>query len=93
MHSHVDHYGGVRGLVSDQDLQSGNVQIVAPVGFTEAAVGENIIAGNAMGRRARYMYGLVPAAQCDRRRVGQDDVGKHDHSGYSDNLRVEDGRS
>ncbi|PVX59992.1 alkyl/aryl-sulfatase [Paraburkholderia unamae] len=60
-HSHVDHYGGVRGLVSDDDLKSGKVQIVAPAGFTEAAVGENIIAGNAMGRRASYMYGsLLP---------------------------------
>ncbi|MEM5316912.1 alkyl sulfatase dimerization domain-containing protein [Paraburkholderia sp. JHI869] len=60
-HSHVDHYGGVRGLVSDDDLKSGKVQIVAPTGFTEAAVGENIIAGNAMGRRASYMYGsLLP---------------------------------
>ncbi|WP_321817426.1 MULTISPECIES: alkyl/aryl-sulfatase [unclassified Paraburkholderia] len=60
-HSHVDHYGGVRGLVSDDDLKAGEVQIVAPAGFTEAAVGENIIAGNAMGRRASYMYGsLLP---------------------------------
>jgi len=60
-HSHVDHYGGVRGLVSDDDLRSGKVKIVAPVGFTEAAVGENVIAGNAMGRRASYMYGsLLP---------------------------------
>ncbi|MBC8749508.1 MULTISPECIES: alkyl/aryl-sulfatase [Paraburkholderia] len=60
-HSHVDHYGGVRGLVSDEDLASGKVKIVAPVGFTEAAVGENVIAGNAMGRRASYMYGsLLP---------------------------------
>lgn len=60
-HSHVDHYGGVRGLVSDDDLKAGKVQIVAPAGFTEAAVGENIIAGNAMGRRASYMYGsLLP---------------------------------
>ncbi|MGA7778810.1 MAG: alkyl sulfatase dimerization domain-containing protein [Paraburkholderia sp.] len=60
-HSHVDHYGGVRGIVSDDDLKSGKVKIVAPAGFTEAAVGENIIAGNAMGRRASYMYGsLLP---------------------------------
>ncbi|QGZ66733.1 alkyl/aryl-sulfatase [Paraburkholderia acidisoli] len=60
-HSHVDHYGGVRGLASDEDLNSGKVQIVAPVGFTEAAVGENVIAGNAMGRRASFMYGsLLP---------------------------------
>ena len=60
-HSHVDHYGGVRGIVSEDDVKAGKVKIVAPVGFTEAAVGENIIAGNAMGRRASYMYGsLLP---------------------------------
>jgi len=60
-HSHADHYGGVRGIVSEDDLKSGKVAIVAPAGFVEAAVGENIIAGNAMGRRATYMYGnLLP---------------------------------
>lgn len=60
-HSHVDHYGGVRGIVSEDDVKAGKVKIVAPIGFTEAAVGENIIAGNAMGRRASYMYGsLLP---------------------------------
>ncbi|WP_082433813.1 alkyl sulfatase dimerization domain-containing protein [Paraburkholderia caribensis] len=60
-HSHVDHYGGVRGIVNEDDVKAGKVKIVAPVGFTEAAVGENIIAGNAMGRRASYMYGsLLP---------------------------------
>lgn len=58
-HSHGDHYGGVRGIVSDEDLTSGKVKIVAPAGFTEAAVGENVIAGNAMGRRATWMYGIL----------------------------------
>ncbi|RKP47113.1 alkyl/aryl-sulfatase [Pararobbsia silviterrae] len=60
-HSHVDHYGGVRGLVSEDDVKAGKVTIVAPTDFTDAAVSENIIAGNAMGRRASYMYGsLLP---------------------------------
>lgn len=60
-HSHVDHYGGVRGLVSQADIDAGKVKIIAPADFTEAAVGENIIAGNAMSRRASYMYGnLLP---------------------------------
>lgn len=60
-HSHVDHYGGVRGLVSEDDVHAGKVGIVAPADFTDAAVSENIIAGNAMGRRASYMYGsLLP---------------------------------
>ena len=56
-HSHVDHYGGVRTFVSDADLQSGKVKVLAPEDFTQAAVGENVIAGNAMSRRASYMYG------------------------------------
>lgn len=60
-HSHADHYGGIRGIVDEDDLKSGKVKIYAPAGFTEAAVGENVIAGNAMSRRAAYMYGnLLP---------------------------------
>lgn len=60
-HSHVDHYGGVRGVVSDDDVTSGKVKIYAPDGFLEAAVAENVMAGTAMSRRASYMYGnLLP---------------------------------
>ena len=58
-HSHVDHYGGVRGVVNEADVRSGKVKIFAPEGFTEHAVSENVIAGNAMGRRAVYMYGAL----------------------------------
>ncbi len=58
-HSHVDHYGGVRGLASDAALKS--MPIIAPEGFTEHAISENVIAGNAMSRRSIYMYGsLLP---------------------------------
>lgn len=61
-HSHVDHYGGVKGIVSEDDIKSGKVQVFAPEGFLEAAVNENVMAGNAMSRRASYMYGnLLPA--------------------------------
>ncbi|MBW9091908.1 MBL fold metallo-hydrolase [Rhizobium wenxiniae] len=60
-HSHGDHYGGVRALVDEADLASGKVQILAPEGFTEHAISEFVIAGNAMGRRGIYMYGpLLP---------------------------------
>lgn len=60
-HSHVDHFGGVKGVVSEDDVRSGDVRIIAPEGFLEAAVSENVIAGEAMGRRASYMYGsLLP---------------------------------
>lgn len=60
-HSHVDHYGGVRGVVNEADVKSGKVKIYAPAGFLEAAVAENVMAGTAMSRRASYMYGnLLP---------------------------------
>lgn len=58
-HSHIDHYGGVKGVVSDEDIQTGNVKIYAPDGFLDHAVSENVYAGNAMGRRATYMYGAL----------------------------------
>ncbi|MEZ8341196.1 alkyl/aryl-sulfatase [Vibrio cyclitrophicus] len=58
-HSHIDHFGGVRGIVDEKDVISGKVPIVASQGFTEHAVSENVIAGNAMGRRAVYMYGAL----------------------------------
>jgi alkyl sulfatase BDS1-like metallo-beta-lactamase superfamily hydrolase len=57
-HSHVDHYGGIRGVLSQADIDGG-MQIVAPEGFLQAAVSENVLAGNAMGRRATYMYGAL----------------------------------
>jgi alkyl sulfatase BDS1-like metallo-beta-lactamase superfamily hydrolase len=56
-HSHVDHYGGVRGVVDEADVESGAVKVYAPDGFLEAAVAENVMAGTAMSRRASYMYG------------------------------------
>ncbi len=63
-HSHVDHYGGVKGVVSENDVKSGKVKILAPEGFLESAVSENVYAGNAMGRRALYMYGaLLPKGE------------------------------
>ncbi|WP_413282799.1 alkyl/aryl-sulfatase [Vibrio sp. MA40-2] len=58
-HSHIDHFGGVRGLIDEKDVLSGDVQIIASNGFVEHAVSENVIAGNAMGRRAIYMYGAM----------------------------------
>ncbi len=58
-HSHVDHYGGVRGIVDEADVNAGKVRIFAPEGFTDEAVSENVIAGNVMSRRAIYMYGAL----------------------------------
>ena len=61
-HSHVDHFGGVRGVVDQADVDAGNVKIYAPIGFMEHAISENVLAGNAMARRATYQFGnLLPA--------------------------------
>ena len=64
-HSHVDHYGGVRGVIDEADVKSGKVKVYAPAGFMKEAVSENNMAGNAMSRRASYMYGnlLKPDAK------------------------------
>lgn len=58
-HSHADHYGGIRGIVTDEEIESGQIRIIAPEGFLEAAVSENVTAGPAMTRRAMYMYGVL----------------------------------
>ncbi|CAB4994394.1 unannotated protein [freshwater metagenome] len=58
-HSHADHYGGIRGIVTDEEVKSGQIRIIAPEGFLEAAVSENVTAGPAMTRRAMYMYGVL----------------------------------
>lgn len=61
-HSHVDHFGGIRGIVDEADVKAGKVKIYAPEGFLEAAIAENVLAGNVMSRRSSYMYGnLLPA--------------------------------
>ncbi|HEX5856630.1 MAG TPA: alkyl sulfatase dimerization domain-containing protein [Microbacterium sp.] len=60
-HSHVDHFGGVFGVTSEAEVGSGAVQVIAPEGFVEHAVSENVYAGTAMSRRAGYMYGAVLA--------------------------------
>jgi alkyl sulfatase BDS1-like metallo-beta-lactamase superfamily hydrolase len=58
-HSHGDHFGGVRGLVSLEDVAAGKVEIIAPRDFMEFAVAENIYAGNAMNRRMFFQYGVL----------------------------------
>ncbi|MGB3483619.1 MAG: alkyl sulfatase dimerization domain-containing protein [Mycobacterium sp.] len=58
-HSHVDHFGGVLGVTTQADVDAGTVAVIAPEGFIEHAVQENVYAGTAMARRASYMYGTV----------------------------------
>lgn len=66
-HSHIDHFGGVKGIISQSQVDSGEVIVVAPEGFLHHAIAENVFAGPAMSRRAGYMYGAAlergPAGQ------------------------------
>ncbi len=68
-HSHVDHFGGVRGVVDEADVRAGRVQVIAPARFMDAAVAENLLAGVPMSRRGQYQFGPLlpkgPAAQVD----------------------------
>jgi alkyl sulfatase BDS1-like metallo-beta-lactamase superfamily hydrolase len=57
-HCHVDHYGGVGGIISQQDVDAKKVKVIAPTGFMDHAVSENVYAGVAMARRATFMYGV-----------------------------------
>ena len=66
-HSHADHFGGVEGIISQAQVDAGEVQVIAPEGFLHHAIAENVFAGTAMTRRAGYMYG----AALDRGPAGQ----------------------
>lgn len=54
-HPHLDHYGGLKGLITEEDVRSGKVWLVAPEGLMEHAVSENVTTGNAMSRRSVLM--------------------------------------
>ena len=69
-HSHADHFGGILGVMAEEDkadatlsfeeqLSSGRIPVITPVGFTEHAVKENVYAGKGMGRRSNYQYGVL----------------------------------
>lgn len=58
-HSHIDHYGGVMGVISHEDITSGKVKIYAPAGYTEAALNEGVIGGNRQTRLSGYQYSML----------------------------------
>ena len=78
-HSHSDHYGGVKGVISEADVRSKQTRVFAPAGFMEASVSESVIAGNAMGRRAQYQFGN-PLPRSERGNVDAG-LGKNDSRG------------
>ncbi|MFH2132194.1 MAG: alkyl sulfatase dimerization domain-containing protein [bacterium] len=68
-HSHIDHFGGVRGIMSAEEARAKKIRIIAPKGFMAEATSENIIAGIAMGRRSMFMYGKN-LARSERGHIG-----------------------
>ena len=67
-HAHIDHYGGIEGLISagdaadpalplEEQIASGKTAIIVPQGFVDAVMKENVFVGTAMKRRATYQYG------------------------------------
>jgi alkyl sulfatase BDS1-like metallo-beta-lactamase superfamily hydrolase len=68
-HSHVDHFGGVRGVVDEAEVKAGNVAIIAPDRFMEEVTKENVLAGTPMLRRAMFQFGALlpkgPRGQVD----------------------------
>lgn len=58
-HPHVDHFGGIKGIVTEEEIRENNIPIIVPEGFEEHAISENVYAGTAMGRRAGYQYGAL----------------------------------
>jgi alkyl sulfatase BDS1-like metallo-beta-lactamase superfamily hydrolase len=68
-HSHVDHFGGVRGVVDEAEVKAGNVVILAPDRFMEEVTKENVLAGTPMIRRAMFQFGALlpkgPRGQVD----------------------------
>ena len=86
-HSHVDHYGGVKGVICEEDVAAGKVRVIAPEGFLEAAVSENVMAGNVMSRRALYQYGsMIPFDEKGNvgLGLGTSDLARDDHADRAD---------
>jgi len=96
-HSHVDHFGGMRGVVNEADIKSGKVKVYAPDGFFEHAISENVMGGNTMSRRATYMYGLLlPRSKSGTLGSGLGTTTATGHTGIlepSDIISKEDGES
>src|SRR5215207_3761599 len=58
-HSHADHFGGVLGVTTEDDVDAGRCRVIAPQHFLRETVAENVIAGYAMTRRSRYQFGML----------------------------------
>lgn len=67
-HSHADHYGGVKGVITEEEVAARKVRIIAPAGFLQATIQESVTVGNTMSRRALFQFGM-PLPRGDRGNV------------------------
>ena len=58
-HSHVDHYGGVKGVIDEADVKAGKVAVIAPDRFLEEVSQETVLVGGPMVRRAQFQFGAT----------------------------------
>lgn len=58
-HTHPDHFGGVKGIISQADVDAGNVKVIAPDHFMEHVASEMALLGTSMSRRAQYMHAVT----------------------------------
>ena len=89
-HTHADHWGGIRGVVSEEDVRAGKVEIIAPVGFMDNTVSENVYAGNAMNSAGLLPVRHPPTSQPVRlrnARPGPDDLARDRYAHPSDTHR------
>jgi alkyl sulfatase BDS1-like metallo-beta-lactamase superfamily hydrolase len=70
-HSHADHFGGVLGVVSPEEVKQRGLPVIAPEGFMDEATSENILVGTGMGRRSMYQFGK----NLERSAIGNLDTG------------------
>lgn len=58
-HSHVDHFGGIEGIVTAEQVEKEGILLIAPEDYEKYVVSENVYVGTAMARRASYQYGSL----------------------------------
>lgn len=58
-HTHSDHFGGVKGMISEEDVKAGRVRVIASANFLEWVLKEQGLAAEGMASRNAYMYGEV----------------------------------
>ncbi len=60
-HTHLDHYGGAEAFITKEQTGSaedGKIPVIAPSGYEQSLIDDNLYAGIAMSRRLQYQGGM-----------------------------------